>query len=65
MKLHNKINLSYEDYLTVQQIYRGWVLLGFVVVVALLSSLILTIMVRTKPKSFVPTLVAFLCILGT
>ena len=27
-ELPNKIHLSREDYLTVQQIYRGWALLG-------------------------------------
>ena len=37
LELPNKINLSREDYLTVQQIYRGWALLGFVVAGALLS----------------------------
>ena len=65
LELPNKIDLSREDYLTVQQIYRGWALLGFVVVGALLSNLVLTIVVRTKPRAFVLTLIAFLCILGT
>ena len=65
LELPNKIDLSREDYLTVQQIYRGWALLGFVVVGALLSNLVLTIVVWTKPRAFVLTLIAFLCILGT
>jgi hypothetical protein len=65
LELPNKINLSREDYLTVQQIYRGWALLGFVVAGALLSNLIVAIMVRTKPKAFALTLIAFLCIVGT
>ncbi len=65
LELPNKIGLSREDYLTVQQIYRGWALLGFVVVGALLSNLVLTIVIRTKPRAFVLTLIAFLCILGT
>ena len=65
LELPNKIDLSREDYLTVQQIYRGWALLGFVVVGAFLSNLVLKIMVRTKPRAFVLTLIAFLCILGT
>jgi hypothetical protein len=64
LELLNKINLSREAYLTVQQIYRGWALLGFVVVGALLANLILTIMVRTKPKVFVLNLITFLCIVG-
>jgi hypothetical protein len=49
----------------VQQIYRGWALLGFVVAGALLSDLILAITVRTKPKAFALILIAFLCIVGT
>jgi hypothetical protein len=65
LELPNKMNLSREDYLTVQQIYRGWALLGFVVAGALFSNLILTIMVHSKSKAFVLTLIAFLCIVGT
>ena len=65
LELANKINLSRDDYLTVQQIYKGWALLGFVVAGALLSTLLLTIMVRKQPKTFALTVVAFLCILGT
>src|SRR5882762_4281563 len=65
LELPNKINLSRDDYLTVQQIYRGWALLGFVVAGALLSNLIVAIMVRTKRQAFVLTLIAFLCIVGT
>jgi ribose/xylose/arabinose/galactoside ABC-type transport system permease subunit len=65
LELPNKINLSREDYLTVQQIYRGWALLGFVVVGALLSTLVLTIVVRKERKAFVFSLIAFLCIAGT
>ena len=65
LELPNKINLSAEDYLTVQQIYRGWVLLGIVVFGALLSTLVLTIIVRKKRRAFILTLIAFLCIVGT
>jgi CHASE2 domain-containing sensor protein len=51
--------------LTVQQIYRAWELGWLVVVIALVSTLVLTIMVRKKPKVFVLTLVALICIIGT
>jgi ABC-type cobalamin transport system permease subunit len=64
LELPNKIGLSHDDYLTVQQIYRGWALLGFVVAGALLSTLVLTIMVRKRPREFALTLGAFLCIVG-
>jgi hypothetical protein len=65
LELPNKIGLSRDDYLTVQQIYRGWALLGFVVAGALVSTLVLTIMVRNRPKAFAFAVVAFLCIVGT
>jgi hypothetical protein len=38
LELPNKIGLARDDYLTVQQIYRGWALLGIVVVAALIST---------------------------
>jgi hypothetical protein len=61
-ELPNKIHLSCEDYLTVQQIYRGWALLGIAVMGALLSTLILTVLVRENPRVFYLTLTATLCI---
>lgn len=63
LELPNKIGLSREEYLVVQQIYHGWQLLGIVIYGALLSTLILTIMVRRQPKVFGLTLAAFLCLL--
>jgi hypothetical protein len=65
LELPNKINLSRDEYLIVQQIYRGWSLLGIVVFGALLSTLALTITLRHKRKPFLFALVAFLCIVGT
>jgi hypothetical protein len=65
LELLNKIDLSGEDYFTVQQIYRGWSLLGIVVFGALASTLILLILVRQDRQAFVLTLIAFLCIVGT
>jgi len=65
LELPNKINLSRDDYLIVQQIYRGWALLGIVVFGALLSTLALTITVRRDRNAFIFALIAFLCIAGT
>jgi hypothetical protein len=64
LELPHKIHLSGEDYLTVQQIYGGWAWLGIVIIGALLSTLMLTIMVRKERTAFILTLVAFLCIVG-
>jgi hypothetical protein len=53
-----------EAYLTVQQIYRGWALLGIVVVGALASTLAVAIMVREQRRMFIGALVALSCLAG-
>ena len=63
--LPNKIGLPRDEYFVVQQIYRGWALLGVVVFAALISTLVLTFMLRKRQKRFKLALVAFLCIVGT
>ena len=65
LALPNKIKLTRDDYLTVQQIYRGWALLGIVLFSALLSTLVLTIMVRKETTIFMLSLVALVCIVAT
>ena len=64
LELPHKIHLSGDDYLTVQQIYRGWAWLGIVIIGALLATLILTIMVRKERTACILTLLAFLCLAG-
>lgn len=65
LELANKIGLPRDEYLVVQQIYRGWALLGIVVFGALLSTLALAVLTRRRRGEFVPALVGFLCIAGT
>jgi hypothetical protein len=65
LELPNKIGLTREEYLAVQQIYAGWWMLGIVVLGALLSSLALAIAARRRRREFIPALIAFLCIAGT
>src|SRR5690349_438400 len=65
LELPHKIGLPAEDYLTVQQIYGGWALLGIVVVGALLSTLALLFVERMNAERVAPTLFALLCIIGT
>lgn len=65
LEMPNKLLLSRADYLTVQQIYRGWAWLGIVVVGALVSLLILTLMARGWRKAFPLTLTALACITAT
>jgi hypothetical protein len=65
LELPNKINLPRDEYFTVQQIYRGWALLGIVVVGALLSTLVLTVLLRNHRPSFILSLIGFICIVAT
>jgi hypothetical protein len=65
LELPHKIGLSASDYLTVQQLYRGWQFAGIVVVGAIISIAWLAYAVRHEWRVFVPTIIALLCILGT
>jgi hypothetical protein len=47
-ELPNKIGLARDEYLTVQQIYQGWAMLGIVEAVSLLSVSALAFMVRQR-----------------
>lgn len=62
LELPNKMGLSREEYLTVQQIYQGWALLGIAVVGALLSTAALAVLQRGEGAPFYFALVATLCI---
>jgi hypothetical protein len=62
LELPNKMLLARDDYLTVQQIYRGWALLGIVIVGALLTTGIVAARVRAHPAEFYLSLLAALCI---
>ena len=65
LELPNKIKLPGPDYLVVQQIYRGWALLGILVAGALFSTLALAIAVRSDPQMLMLTLVALTCLVAT
>lgn len=53
-----KIHLGQEDYLVVQQIYRGWSLLGVPIIIALLCSLAIAYLVRSHRLCVTLTLTA-------
>ena len=65
MELPNKIKMPKAEYLVAQQLYRGWQFVGLVVVVALLSTVALTVALYGQPKPFAAALVACLCVAGT
>jgi hypothetical protein len=65
LELANKIGLPRDDYLTVQHIYDGWALLGFLVFGALFSTLALALLTRRRGRQFAYALTAFLSIAAT
>jgi hypothetical protein len=65
LELPHKIHLSRDDYFTVQQIYRGWWLLGLVILAALVSTLLLAILSRRNRRAFVWSIVSFLAVAAT
>jgi hypothetical protein len=58
--LANKIGLTAEQYFIVQNIYRGWSLLGIVLVGALLANLVLAALLRGRGTPFVLAMTAVL-----
>ena len=64
-ELLNKIALPPTEYLTVQKIYAGWSLFGVVVGVALLATLVHTLLVRADCTSFAWSLGAFVALAAT
>jgi hypothetical protein len=63
--LPNKIGLPQEQYFTVQGIYRGWALFGFVLIPAILANLALAILLRRQGGAFWLALLAFVLMAGT
>lgn len=61
----NKIDLSEGDYFAVQSIYRGWAMMGIVLIGAVLANLVHAILLRGQGVAFTCALVAFLCIAVT
>jgi hypothetical protein len=65
LQLPHKMDLSGNDYLRVQQLYAGWAWLGIVVLGALVSTFLLTVLVRTRLRQFALACVAFGSVLVT
>ncbi len=61
-ELPNKIGLDREAYLAVQQLYRGWALLGIPLLLALVSVLTLAVRSRRLPGRFYPAMAAAVCL---
>lgn len=61
-ELPNKIGLSAQDYLLVQQLYRGWALLGVLPCAALASAVAVAVREREIRRAFTLALIAVVCI---
>jgi len=64
-ELPHKMRLSPVEYMTVQQIYAGWQLFGIAITVALLTTLVNTILVRADRRAFASSFAAFLALAAT
>jgi hypothetical protein len=64
LELLNKISLSREQYFTVQGIYRGWALLGIVILGELISLLTLAFLLRRERWPLYWALLTLVCVVG-
>jgi len=62
LALPNKMAMGRADYLVAQQAYRGWALLGVVVIGALIANGTLAALVRASRTEFRLVLIATLCV---
>lgn len=62
LALPNKIGLPQEPYFVVQQIYRGWSLLGIVLIAAAAADLYLAFLLREQRTPFLLSLAGGLCV---
>jgi hypothetical protein len=63
LELPNKIALGADDYLTVQQIYRGWALLAVVIFPAILSTAAHVVVLRLQRQPYALVAFGFACLL--
>jgi hypothetical protein len=65
LELPNKIGLPQDQYFIVQGIYRGWALIGIVLIAALVANLVLAFIQRARPLASGLALFAALCMAAT
>jgi hypothetical protein len=64
LELPNKLSLSRETYFVVQDIYRGWWQLAFVLLIEIAAMLAILVMSRRQRTVFLFTLVALGCVVA-
>jgi hypothetical protein len=65
LELPNKIHLSESDYFITQSIYRGWALLGIVLIGAAIANLALALLMRAQRAPSIFALISGLCLVVT
>ncbi len=63
-ELPNKIGLARDDYFTVQQIYRGWSLLAFILLIEVASMIGVVLYTRTEKSMRIAAILALVCVAG-
>lgn len=64
-ELPNKMPLGRDEYFTVQAIYRGWAVLGGVLIAAIAADLLLALMLRHRRPAFWLAVLGFLLMAAT
>jgi hypothetical protein len=64
LELPNKIGLPQDQYFVVQQIYRGWAQLAYLLAVQFLAMVALAVRTRRQKQVFWPVLIAILGLLA-
>lgn len=49
LEMTHKMSLDQDQYMTVQQIYRGWALLGVIFIAAILANCLAALIMRSQP----------------
>jgi len=65
LEMPAKLALPREEYFAVQAIYRGWALLGFVLIGAVVANVVLTVMLHGRGLHFALACTAFLLVTAT
>jgi hypothetical protein len=65
LELPGKLSMTREEYFIVQDIYRGWALVGFVLVGAVALNFVLTVMLHGERLHFTLACLAFLLLTST
>jgi hypothetical protein len=64
LELASKMHMSERDYMTVQNLYRGWALAGSVVILALVFTVWFAMMTHSRAAFWLAS-AAFVCLLAT